>query len=320
MSPTSGTQSDSRAVVDGKEQPESIGRRGSQCRCRLRNVAGMQPRPIQAVHQRGKLRCAQPHHAVGDRRPTEGTLLQPLPQQHQPGPVPGQDLQTVRPFRPEDENRARERIMLELLLHQCSKTVGTFSEIHRLRRHQDLDARRSRNHVAAFTARNTSRSHAGSAPRATRTTAPPISIVITLGLSAPGIPPSPRNSVTTGTNSGAASAGKLSRPPRAALRQANRCWGEMSCRRATCDTMAPGAKDSATIRPLASSFHRRRRPGPTWISTRPRRSELSTIWSTIYVNPSRKMGRMLQLRPGPARGGKKAAYRLLAFRTVVTSI
>src|SRR5262249_33490720 len=159
-------------------------------------------------------------------------------------------------------------------------------------------------------ARNTSRSHAGSAPRATRTTAPPISIVITLGLSAPGIPPSPRNSVTTGTNSGAASAGKLSRPPRAALRQANRCWGEMSCRRATCATMAPGAKDSATIRPLASSFHRRRRPRPTWISTRPRRSELSTIWSTIYVNPSRKMGRMLQLRPGPARGGKKAAYGL----------
>jgi hypothetical protein len=63
------------------------------------------------------------------------------------------------------------------------------------------------------------------------------------------------------TNGGAASAGKLSRPPRAALRQANRCWGEMSCRRATSGTMAPGTKDSATIRPLASSLHRRRRPG-----------------------------------------------------------
>src|ERR1700747_630182 len=243
MLPTSGTQSDSGPVVDCGEQPDAIGRRGSRCRCRLRDVVGMQPRPIQTVHQGGELRCAQPHHAVGDRRPTEGTLLQPLPQQHQPGLVPGQDLQTVRPLRAEDENRARERIMAELLLHQCGETVGAFAEIHRLRRHQDLDARRSRNHVAAFTARSTSRSHAGSAPRATRTTASPISMVITLGLSAPGIPPSPRNSVTTGTNSGAASAGKLSTPPRAALRQANRCWGEMSCRRATSETMAPGAKD-----------------------------------------------------------------------------
>ena len=61
-------------------------------------------------------------------------------------------------------------------------------------------------------------------------------------------------------NIGASSAGKLSKPARAALRQANRCCGEMSCRRATSDTTAPAAYDSATIRPLASSLHRRRRP------------------------------------------------------------
>src|SRR5215813_9762011 len=68
------------------------------------------------------------------------------------------------------------------------------------------------------------------------------------------------------------------------LRHTNRCCGEMPCRRATSDTTAPGAYDSATIRPLTSSLHRRRRPTPTWISTRPRGSEASTIWSTIYVN------------------------------------
>jgi hypothetical protein len=49
-------------------------------------------------------------------------------------------------------------------------------------------------------------------------------------------------------------------------------------------TPAPGAYDSATIRPLTSSLHRRRRPAPTWISTRPRGSEASTISSTIYAN------------------------------------
>jgi hypothetical protein len=42
------------------------------------------------------------------------------------------------------------------------------------------------------------------------------------------------------------------------------------CRRATSDTTAPDAYDSAAIRPLTSSLHRRRRPATTWISTRPR--------------------------------------------------
>src|SRR4029077_4170008 len=58
----------------------------------------------------------------------------------------------------------------------------------------------------------------------------------------------------------------------------------MLYRRATTDTTAHGAYDSATIRPLTSSLHRRRRPAPTWISTRPRGPEASTIWSIIYAN------------------------------------
>jgi hypothetical protein len=68
------------------------------------------------------------------------------------------------------------------------------------------------------------------------------------------------------------------------LRQPNRCCGEIPCRRATSDTTGPGAYDAATIRPLTSSLHRRRCPAPTWISTRPRGFEASTIWSTIYAN------------------------------------
>src|SRR5262249_38640552 len=136
-------------------------------------------------------------------------------------------------------------------------------------------------------------------------TAPPTSMLITPGLSAAGIPPSPRNSVTTGTNSGAPSAGKLSNPARAALRQANRCGGEMSCRRATSATMAPGAYDAAPIRPFASSLQRRRRPGPTCMSTRPRGSELSTIWSTIYTTPSVQDVPHVAVQPGAGNVGAK---------------
>src|ERR1700680_1104058 len=242
----------------------------------------MQTRPVQAVHQRGKLRCAQSHHAIADRWPSERTMLQTFPQQHQSGSVPGQNLQTVPSLRTEDKNRSREGIMAELLAHQRDETVGTFAKIHWLRRDHDLHARRSRDHIAALTARSTSRSHTGSTPAATRTTAPPISMVIVVEFRVTAS--ARRGSVTTGTNSGASSAGRLSKPARAALRQPNRCCGEIPCRRATSDTTAPGAYDAATIRPLTSSLHRRRCPAPTWISTRPRGFEASTISSTIYAN------------------------------------
>src|SRR6266567_8177100 len=88
----------------------------------------------------------------------------------------------------------------------------------------------------------------------------------------------------------------------------------ISCRRAISDTTAPGAYDSATIRPLSSSLHRRRRPTPLRISTRPRGAVASTIWSTIYANRScqhrshlpnyaalRKMGAKHRLRHHHAR-------------------
>src|SRR5246500_5243977 len=324
MSCTSTTQSDSRDVVACDERSDSIGRSGSRCRCRLRNVVDMQTRPVQAVYQRGELRGGEPHHTIADRWPAERVLLQTFPQHHQSGSVPNQNLQTVRSLRTEDKNRSRERIMAELLRHQRSETVGTFAEVHRLRRDHDLHARRSRDHVAALTARSTSRSHAGSTPTAARTTAPPISmlIVIELRVDASVPSPAPRSSVTTGTKRGASSAGRLSTPARAALRHTKRCCGEMPCRRATSDTTAPGAYDSATIRPLTSSLHRRRRPAPTWISTRPRGFEASTISSTMYANRTVCDGSYLagQLAPDKVGAENRLRSRSLSPRTTAPPI
>ena len=62
-------------------------------------------------------------------------------------------------------------------------------------------------------------------------------------------------SATIGTNAG----GVLCRISR---RQVNTCWEQTCQRRATSAMTAPGASVSATIRALASSDHRRRRPGP----------------------------------------------------------
>src|ERR1700681_3580530 len=204
--------------------------------------------------------------------------------------------------------------MAELLAHQRDETVGTFAEVHRLRRDHDLHARRRRDHVAALTARSTSRSHTGSTPAAARTTAPPISmvIVVELRVAASAAVPAGRGSVTTGTNSGPSSAGRLNSPARAALRQPNRCCGDMSCRRATSDTTAPGAYDSATIRPLVATLQRRRRPTPTRISTRPRRSEASSIWSTICANRYAKVGSHLAAQIARYKVG--AEFRLRCCR------
>ena len=139
----------------------------------------MKTRPVQPVDERGELRRRQTHHAVADRRPAKRVLLKPLPVEHEPRPVPGQNLQPVRTLRAEDDDHAREGIALKLLARESGEAVGAASEVHRLRRDQNPRARRNRDHVAALTARSTAVSVAASTPGATRTVAAPITISMT---------------------------------------------------------------------------------------------------------------------------------------------
>src|SRR5208283_235887 len=69
-------------------------------------------------------------------------------------------------------------IALKLLARQGGQAVGAASEVHRLRRDRNPHTRRNRDHVAAFTTRNTVVSVAASMPGATRTVAAPIMISI----------------------------------------------------------------------------------------------------------------------------------------------
>jgi transposase-like protein len=119
-------QADSRGTVECEVRLDSISRSASRCRGGLRDVAHMQTRPVQAIHQRGKLRGREPHHTIADRWPAERVMLETFPQKHQPGPVPSQNLQAVRSFRTKDKNRSRKRIMAELLAHQRGETVCSF--------------------------------------------------------------------------------------------------------------------------------------------------------------------------------------------------
>ncbi len=280
-------QADLRGAVKCEVRPDSIGRSTSRCRGGLRDVAHMQARPIQAIHQRGKLRGGEPHHAIADRRPAErrdardASTEAPVRTRPKPksssGPLASNGRQ--KSFPKTGHGRAARAPARRGRRRPCENRPACVATMTFTPAEAAIMSPPSR--PAAHRAARPGR------PRRPREPPRRQSRCIDRSTSAlPPAGPAPRGSVTTGTKSGASSAGRLSAPARAALRHANRCWGAMSCRRATSDTTAPGAYDSATICPLALSLHRRRRPTPTWISTRPRRSKASTIWSTIYANRS----------------------------------
>src|SRR5262245_59911748 len=85
------------------------------------------------------------------------------------------------PLRSEHKNRPGEWVTPKRFAHQGGKPIRTFAEIDRLGGYQHLHSRRNRNHIAAFTARSTSRSQSRSTPGPARSTTPAISIAIELG-------------------------------------------------------------------------------------------------------------------------------------------
>ena len=239
----------------------------------------MQTRPIHSINQRGELRRRQPHHAVRDRRPPECTLLQPLPIQHQAQAKTDRFRASRSPGRQAHRHLCGNR-------SAASPPAPAFppepQSCGRLHGAQHISEPAKVN--AGFSMYHR----------------PAISIAIDPArcLTAPAAPGAPV-AVTTGTNIGGSAAGRTRRPVRAALRHPNRCCGVMSCRRAGGRTSSP---------------HWRRRPTPVRISMRPRRSEASTIWSTIYANRSNQDGLHLPDRIERCKMGTEPAYALdLAF-------
>jgi hypothetical protein len=126
------------------------------------------------------------HHAVLDARPAELAALQPLGEQAQTRAVPEDQLHSVGALRAEAEDHARERIGIQMLLHQRRKPVHPFAEVHGLRRHQNPDRSGRDQHSAthAFkrrTARKTASMSRVSMPPDTRTLMAPITISMKLG-------------------------------------------------------------------------------------------------------------------------------------------
>src|SRR5262249_41478798 len=132
--------------------------------------------PVQALEQRGEHRRRYPHHAVRNLWPHELAALEAFVHQHQARSIPHQNLDPVRPFRPEHEGRTTERIETKHLLHLRSKPIVPTAEVDGPRRDVNLQFGAGDNHRDARTARITRDSCSPSIAASVRTTTSPIAI------------------------------------------------------------------------------------------------------------------------------------------------
>src|SRR5690606_31967097 len=92
---------------------------------------------------------------------------------------PEDQLDPIRALGTEDIDRTAERIGAHRVAHQRGQPLRAFAEVHRLRRHHDLDGTRRPDHDVAFSARITAATVLASAPRPTRMAMPSISSSMT---------------------------------------------------------------------------------------------------------------------------------------------
>ena len=218
----------------------------------------MQPRPVHPVNERSELRCAQSHHAVADRRPPERSVLQPFPEQHQAGPVPGQNLQSGPPVSSGKRTSSPRTDPAEMLAHQRGKTVGPSPEVDRLGRHQHphrppepRSSRRGSSPRAAPVGKVAASSQAEPEPSQPRSRSrSPTSPAD--GRRPIGSAPAHDRAVSTTTGANAIRLSPARIPPlRTARRQPNNCCGVSPCRRATALTVSPSRMSRRRSAPSA---------------------------------------------------------------------
>ena len=130
------------------------------------------PLPIQSFHQRHDLRVTQTDFVASRRRPAEMRALKALREQTKTRTVPPNNFYSIGSFRPENIQRAVERIGSGVA-DQRNQSFRTFPKIHRRRSQQHPRALRDH---ASRTARGRRRRSASGMSAFTRNTAPLISI------------------------------------------------------------------------------------------------------------------------------------------------
>ncbi len=236
----------------------AAGTGGSTARTRVHSM------PLTSAASCAAVRRTVPSSIRGQRKPPCSSRFakrqSPEPPELVEGP-PNQ-LDSIRSLRPEHEHGARERIVLQILLHQRREAIHSFAEVDRPRRDEDPNGPARYHHRADRSAFTSATIVAGRVPAGTRNLAPLSSISMISPAVAAALGPSP----TTGAKLRAG--GDVGFVKASDRRQRKICAGVSPYLRATALTFAPGAVLSATIRVLSSALQLRRRPAPVKISTR----------------------------------------------------
>lgn len=127
--------------------------------------------PIEPLKQGRQLRGRQSDHAVLDRGPAEGPILEPLREQAHTRAVLEDHLDPVGASGAEHVDRAGERVGFHRVPHQGGKSLRAFAEVDRLRRRHHADRARRADHRPPFKARMIDVTMPTSAPRPTQTLA-----------------------------------------------------------------------------------------------------------------------------------------------------
>src|SRR5882757_8469536 len=215
--------------------------------------------PIDSGQQITELGRGDRHRAVGRARPQEAAPFQPLREQAGSLAVMPDHLQQVASATTKAKQLSAQRIAPQYLLHLQRQACKALPHVSVASRQPYPHAARNRNHGSVSSPRMIRSSVSTSTSQSTITRRP-FAITISIRRQPVPVPLSGcSGTIIAGTNPGMSP----SRPSRYALRQANRSWLEIPCRRAVADASRGAEKLSSTIRSFSAADHRRRRPVST---------------------------------------------------------
>src|SRR4051812_26340437 len=244
--------------------------------------------PIDSGQQITELGRGDRHRAVDRARPQEAAPFQSLREQAGSLAVMPDHLQQVASATTKAKQLSAQRIAPQYLLHLQRQACKALPHVSVASRQPYPHAARNRNHGSVSSPRMIRSSVSTSTSQSTITRRP---FAITISIRGQPVPvpfSGCSGTIIAGTNPGMSP----SRPSRYALRQANRSWLEIPCRRAVADASRGAEILSSTIRSFSAADHRRRRP-------------VSTISRRLMWRVSKVIHTDNQLHPGQF---GKAAY------------
>src|SRR5580658_2728655 len=136
-------------------------------RCEMRLVRALDAPPIDPFQQHRELRGAQTHRPMRRLRPHEAPAFKTLGEETQSIPAPPQDLHSITRFATKHKQLSGERILRELRLHECGKSIEAVAQVGRACGEPHLHSGRQCNHRCTRRSMTRESASASTRPRTT---------------------------------------------------------------------------------------------------------------------------------------------------------